>query len=105
MVPEIDDGKVPVETPCFRIDELTLEVPPGLSDAVEAAADEDDAAGFFGDVGAGTDGDAEIGGGECGGVVDSVADHGDSGVGIALAGVLQFTNDLGFFTGLDAGAV
>ncbi|WP_052426850.1 hypothetical protein [Paraburkholderia terrae] len=35
--PEIDDGKLPVETPCFRLDELTLEVPPGLSETVEAA--------------------------------------------------------------------
>ncbi|PMS26476.1 ShlB/FhaC/HecB family hemolysin secretion/activation protein [Paraburkholderia rhynchosiae] len=34
---EKDDGKVPVETPCFRVDELTLEVPPGLSDPVESA--------------------------------------------------------------------
>ncbi len=34
---EIDDGKLPVEIPCFKIDELTLEVPPGLSDTVEAA--------------------------------------------------------------------
>jgi hemolysin activation/secretion protein len=32
-----DDGKVPVESPCFVLDELTLEVPPGLSNAVEAA--------------------------------------------------------------------
>jgi hemolysin activation/secretion protein len=35
--PTEDDGKVPVETPCFKVDELTLEVPPGLSDAVESA--------------------------------------------------------------------
>jgi hemolysin activation/secretion protein len=33
----VDDGKVPVETPCFKVDELTLEVPPGLSDSVESA--------------------------------------------------------------------
>ncbi|GAB6848213.1 ShlB/FhaC/HecB family hemolysin secretion/activation protein [Paraburkholderia kururiensis] len=32
-----DDGKVPAETPCFKVEELTLEVPPGLSDIVEAA--------------------------------------------------------------------
>ncbi|MFM0330086.1 ShlB/FhaC/HecB family hemolysin secretion/activation protein [Paraburkholderia strydomiana] len=32
-----DDGKVPIETPCFKVDELTLEVPPGLSDQVESA--------------------------------------------------------------------
>jgi hemolysin activation/secretion protein len=36
-IPEIDDGKLPAETPCFKLDELTLEVPPGLSDTVEAA--------------------------------------------------------------------
>ncbi|SOE70909.1 hypothetical protein SAMN05446635_3918 [Burkholderia sp. OK233] len=35
--PAEDDGKVPVETPCFKFDELTLEVPPGLSDSVESA--------------------------------------------------------------------
>lgn len=34
---EIDDGKVPVETPCFQVGKLTLQVPPGLSEAVEAA--------------------------------------------------------------------
>ncbi|RQN34329.1 ShlB/FhaC/HecB family hemolysin secretion/activation protein [Paraburkholderia tropica] len=33
----LDDGQLPAETPCFRVDALTLEVPPGLSDAVEAA--------------------------------------------------------------------
>lgn len=32
-----DDGKVPAESPCFVIDELSLEVPPGLSKAVETA--------------------------------------------------------------------
>jgi len=32
-----DDGKAPAETPCFTIDRLTLAVPPGLSDVVEAA--------------------------------------------------------------------
>lgn len=35
--PAEDDGKVPVETPCFKVDELTLDVPPGLSDSVESA--------------------------------------------------------------------
>lgn len=35
--PAEDDGKAPVETPCFKLDELTLEVPPGLSSSVEAA--------------------------------------------------------------------
>ncbi|QCP47735.1 ShlB/FhaC/HecB family hemolysin secretion/activation protein [Trinickia violacea] len=33
----IDDGKVPAESPCFKVDQLALEVPNGLSDAVEAA--------------------------------------------------------------------
>ncbi|WP_169708713.1 ShlB/FhaC/HecB family hemolysin secretion/activation protein [Trinickia terrae] len=32
-----DDGKAPVESPCFKVDQLALEVPTGLSDAVEAA--------------------------------------------------------------------
>ena len=32
-----DDGKVPVESPCFVLDELKLEVPAGLSARVEAA--------------------------------------------------------------------
>ncbi|MBI0328736.1 ShlB/FhaC/HecB family hemolysin secretion/activation protein [Burkholderia plantarii] len=35
--PAVDDGRLPAETPCFRIDSLALEVPPGLSAAVEAA--------------------------------------------------------------------
>ncbi|QTP34285.1 Hemolysin transporter protein ShlB [Burkholderia glumae] len=35
--PAVDDGRLPAETPCFRIDSLALEVPPGLSEAVEAA--------------------------------------------------------------------
>ncbi|WP_460903719.1 ShlB/FhaC/HecB family hemolysin secretion/activation protein [Paraburkholderia jirisanensis] len=34
---EIDDGKLPVETPCFKIEALSLDVPPGLSETVEAA--------------------------------------------------------------------
>ncbi|CAB3802024.1 hypothetical protein [Pararobbsia alpina] len=34
---EEDDGKVPVETPCFKITRLVLDVPPGLSAPVEAA--------------------------------------------------------------------
>ena len=33
----IDDGRVPVESPCFKLDAITLEVPEGLSDIVEAA--------------------------------------------------------------------
>ncbi|MFM0741440.1 ShlB/FhaC/HecB family hemolysin secretion/activation protein [Paraburkholderia xenovorans] len=35
--PAEDDGKLPVETPCFKIDEIALEVPRGLSDPVESA--------------------------------------------------------------------
>jgi hemolysin activation/secretion protein len=34
---EVDDGRVPSETPCFRLDVLTLEVPKGLSPLAEAA--------------------------------------------------------------------
>lgn len=33
----IDDGHVPVESPCFKVDQLTLEIPAGLSKAVERA--------------------------------------------------------------------
>jgi hemolysin activation/secretion protein len=35
--PAEDDGKVPIEASCFKVNELTLEVPPGLSDSVESA--------------------------------------------------------------------
>lgn len=35
--PETDDGTVPAESPCFKLDSLTLEVPQGLSPVVEAA--------------------------------------------------------------------
>ncbi|MEM5314783.1 ShlB/FhaC/HecB family hemolysin secretion/activation protein [Paraburkholderia sp. JHI869] len=34
---EIDNGKVPVESPCFNVQDISLEVPQGLSPAVEAA--------------------------------------------------------------------
>ncbi|RQR66195.1 ShlB/FhaC/HecB family hemolysin secretion/activation protein [Burkholderia sp. Bp9125] len=37
--PPEDDGKVPFESPCFKVNELVLEVPPGLSDVVEAAGE------------------------------------------------------------------
>ena len=43
----------------------------------EVAAHEGEVAGLDGDVGAGAHGDAEVGLGEGGGVVDAVADHGD----------------------------
>ncbi|WP_186148216.1 ShlB/FhaC/HecB family hemolysin secretion/activation protein [Burkholderia gladioli] len=33
----LDDGKLPDESPCFRIDELALEVPRGLAEDVEVA--------------------------------------------------------------------
>jgi hemolysin activation/secretion protein len=35
--PEIDNGEVPVESPCFKAEQISLEVPPGLSPMVEAA--------------------------------------------------------------------
>jgi hemolysin activation/secretion protein len=35
--PEVDNGKVRIESPCFVVDEVTLEVPAGLSPGVEAA--------------------------------------------------------------------
>ncbi|WGS49987.1 ShlB/FhaC/HecB family hemolysin secretion/activation protein [Paraburkholderia sp. D15] len=34
---EVDDGKLPVETTCFKVDTLMLEVPSGLSETVQAA--------------------------------------------------------------------
>ncbi|MEJ0002751.1 MAG: ShlB/FhaC/HecB family hemolysin secretion/activation protein [Pararobbsia sp.] len=33
----VDDGRVPVESPCFKLDTITLAVPDGLSDTVEVA--------------------------------------------------------------------
>ena len=60
---------------------MVRERPAGEADGVagdsEVAADEGEVAGFDGDVGAGAHGDAEVGLGEGGGVVDAVADHGD----------------------------
>jgi hemolysin activation/secretion protein len=35
----IDDGRVPVETPCFKIEQIGLEMPKGLSDLVRAVGD------------------------------------------------------------------
>ncbi|GLU33894.1 ShlB/FhaC/HecB family hemolysin secretion/activation protein [Trinickia caryophylli] len=35
----VDDGRVPAETPCFRVDRLTLAVPDGLSEKVRAAGE------------------------------------------------------------------
>ena len=50
-------------------------------------AEEEDVAGFLGEIGAGAHGDAGVGLGEGGGVVDAVADH-----GYAEAGFLQCAN-------------
>jgi hemolysin activation/secretion protein len=36
--PEIDDRKIPVELPCFQINDISLEAPPGLSSMVEAVS-------------------------------------------------------------------
>ena len=44
--------------------------------------------GIDGDIGAGTDGDADIGPDQCGGIIDAIADHGDH-----LALFLQGAND------------
>ena len=41
------------------------------------AVHEDNIGGVDGDIGAGTDGDADIGPDQCGGVIDAIADHGD----------------------------
>lgn len=35
----LDDGRVPVETPCFKITQIGLEMPKGLSDSVRAAGE------------------------------------------------------------------
>ncbi len=35
--PDVDNGKAPVEAPCFRVEAISLDVPPGLSPMVEAA--------------------------------------------------------------------
>lgn len=33
----VDDGRVPGESPCFKVDQITLDLPAGLSEAVERA--------------------------------------------------------------------
>src|SRR3546814_11396342 len=48
----------------------------GVAGGAEIAPYEGDVAGFDGDVGAGAHGEAEVGLGEGGGVVDAVTDHG-----------------------------
>ena len=60
--------------------------------------DEGEVAGLDGDVGAGAHGEAEVGLGERGGVVDAVADHGDD-----LALGLQAADDLDLVGGQDLG--
>ncbi|PMS38739.1 hypothetical protein C0Z20_02515 [Trinickia symbiotica] len=32
----VDDGRVPEESPCFKVEELTLRIPEGLSEPVRA---------------------------------------------------------------------
>jgi len=70
----------------------------GAGEAAEVAFHEGDAGAFDGDVGAGAHGDADIGGGEGGGVVDAVAGHGD-----AFAGAFQLLDEADFVGGCEAG--
>ena len=49
-----------------------------VDDAAQVAGHQDDVASFDGDVGAGTDSEANIGLGQSGGVVDAVADKTDA---------------------------
>ena len=51
-----------------------------VDDAVESAGDEGDVGGFDRDVGAGADGEPDVGLGQRGGVVDAIADHADDAV-------------------------
>ena len=51
--------------------------PDGVGGGAQVAADQGEVAGLDGHVGAGAHGEAEVGLGEGGGVVDAVADHGD----------------------------
>jgi hypothetical protein len=55
----------------------------GVGDAIEVAAQESDAGGLDGDVGAGAHGEADVRGGEGGGVVDTVAGEGDDAISAA----------------------
>ena len=70
----------------------------GVGGDAEVAADEGEVAGFDGDVGAGAHGEAEVGLGEGGGVVDAVADHGDD-----LALGLEAADDVDLVGGEDLG--
>ena len=72
--------------------------PDGVGGDAQVAVDEGEVAGFDGDVGAGAHGDAEVGLGEGGGVVDAVADHGDD-----LAVGLQAADDVDLVGGQDLG--
>ena len=70
----------------------------GVGGDAQVAAHEGEVAGFDGDVGAGAHGDAEVGLGEGGGVVDAVADHGDD-----LAVGLQAADDVDLVGGQHLG--
>ena len=57
--------------------------PDGVGGGPQVAAHQGEVAGLDGDVGAGAHGDAEVGLGQGGGVVDAVADHGhDAALGL-----------------------
>ena len=71
----------------------------GLDDAGEIVVGQHHVGGLLGDIGAGdAHGDADIGGLECGRIVDAVAGHGDD---VALA--LQRAHDAQLVLGIDAG--
>ena len=70
----------------------------GAQDSGEVSFYERDAATFHGDVGAGAHGDADVGLGECGRVVDTVAGHGDDS-----SLLLQFLHHFGFSFGQNFG--
>src|SRR5258708_692146 len=70
----------------------------GAQDAAQIAFEQSDAGGFDGDVGAGTHGDADMGGGESRSVIDAVAGHGDD-----APFLLQFGNNLRFLRGRNFG--
>src|ERR1035441_2651901 len=70
----------------------------GAEDSGEVSFDQGDAAAFHGDVGAGAHGDADVGLGEGGGVVDAVAGHGDDS-----SLLLKFADDFELAFGEDFG--
>src|SRR5699024_127521 len=72
--------------------------PDGVDRGPQVAAHEGDVGGLDGDVGAGAHGQAEVGLGEGGGVVDAVADHRDD-----LALGLQAGDDVDLVLGQDLG--